>query len=204
MSMIVAALLAVALMTVVLAVALATGILQFRPPDDGRAAVSPSPALVTDDPIDSPELSPEPSPDASPSPSPLPTGTAIPTTTAAPSPGGTHIVASGETLFSISVLYDVPMAAIIEANGITNPDLLQVGQELIIPTAADATPGPVVHIVKTGDTVVAIALQYDVDPTDLADFNYISDWNLIFVGQQLWIPGTEPDGWERPTPLPSP
>jgi len=206
MGMVVSVLLAVAVMTVLLAVALMTGVLQFRPPGNGQAAVSPSPTLATGGPTDSPDASLEPSPDASPSDSPTsePTTTAQPTASAAASPGGVHVVASGETLYSISLLYKVSMAAIVEANELANPDLLQVGQELIIPTEAEATPGPVVHVVQTGDTIAAIAEQYDVEPTELADFNYITDWNLIFVGQQLWIPGTEPDGWERPTPLPSP
>ena len=44
-----------------------------------------------------------------------------------------HVVLPGETLSSIGRLYGVTYQAIMEANGMTDPNLLQVGQELIIP-----------------------------------------------------------------------
>lgn len=47
--------------------------------------------------------------------------------------GGTHKVERGETLASIAAEYGVTVAAIVEANGISNPNLIAVGQELVIP-----------------------------------------------------------------------
>ncbi|HRJ42213.1 MAG: LysM peptidoglycan-binding domain-containing protein [Caldilineaceae bacterium] len=44
-----------------------------------------------------------------------------------------HIVAPGEGLYSIAARYGVSADAIIEANRITNPDLIRVGDRLIIP-----------------------------------------------------------------------
>jgi len=44
-----------------------------------------------------------------------------------------HIVAAGESLGTIAAQYGVTSAAIIDANRITNPDLLRVGDRLIIP-----------------------------------------------------------------------
>ncbi len=44
-----------------------------------------------------------------------------------------HVVGSGETIFSIGRLYGVDPYAIIQLNGLTNPDFLQLGQQLIIP-----------------------------------------------------------------------
>jgi len=60
---------------------------------------------------------------------------AIPTATP-DLPAGTtlHVVSSGETLGGIARRYGVTTAAIMEANGLTNPDRLSIGQELIIPT----------------------------------------------------------------------
>lgn len=69
----------------------------------------------------------------------------------------THIVAPGEELGLIGKLYNVSVADIANLNGIANPDLLYVGQELIIPavgvyepTAADAPPAPT----NTGKSIV--------------------------------------------------
>jgi LysM repeat protein len=44
-----------------------------------------------------------------------------------------HIVQSGETLYSIANRYGVSMWAIARANGVTNPNLIYVGQRLAIP-----------------------------------------------------------------------
>lgn len=60
----------------------------------------------------------------------------------------THIVERGQELGLIAKMYDVSMQDIISLNGIDNPDLLYVGQELTIPAAglyqptADEAPTP--------------------------------------------------------------
>ncbi|HET8626782.1 MAG TPA: LysM domain-containing protein, partial [Thermomicrobiales bacterium] len=48
-------------------------------------------------------------------------------------PGQHYVVQEGDTLNSIAQKFGVPVEAIIKANNITNPDLIVVGQELIIP-----------------------------------------------------------------------
>jgi predicted RNase H-like nuclease (RuvC/YqgF family) len=47
--------------------------------------------------------------------------------------GGTHTVQRGETLASIAASYGVTVADMVAANGISNPNLIAVGQELVIP-----------------------------------------------------------------------
>jgi LysM repeat protein len=44
-----------------------------------------------------------------------------------------HIVQAGETLSTISTFYDVSMDDIMVANGMSNPNLISVGQQLVIP-----------------------------------------------------------------------
>ncbi|MBE2200326.1 MAG: LysM peptidoglycan-binding domain-containing protein [Anaerolinea sp.] len=44
-----------------------------------------------------------------------------------------HTVQWGETLTQIAQRYDVTVAAILQANNISNPDLIQPGQQLVIP-----------------------------------------------------------------------
>lgn len=60
------------------------------------------------------------------------TGTA---TDATPEPGttATHTVQPGETLTQIAAQYGTTAQAIMQANGIADPDYLSVGQELVIP-----------------------------------------------------------------------
>lgn len=49
-----------------------------------------------------------------------------------------HVVQFGENLYRISLLYNVTIGEIMAANGLTNPDSIFAGQELIIPIAAPA------------------------------------------------------------------
>lgn len=44
-----------------------------------------------------------------------------------------HIVQPGQTLNQIARRYEVSVAALIEANKLTNPDVLRIGQEIVIP-----------------------------------------------------------------------
>lgn len=50
-----------------------------------------------------------------------------------PDGGKKHVVKKGDTLWRISQIYKVPVDLIASVNNIPNPDLLSVGQVLIIP-----------------------------------------------------------------------
>jgi uncharacterized membrane protein len=102
-------------------------------------------ALLPDTaPIVSPRLTAQPSPTAAPGQLPSPSPTSTPTTGPAPQPtrslavGVVHIVRSGETLSAISSQYGVSLEALILANDLRDVDLLEVGQEIIIPPSSDA------------------------------------------------------------------
>jgi LysM repeat protein len=51
-----------------------------------------------------------------------------------------YVVQPGDTLSAIAQKYAVPIADLMLANGLTNQDFIQVGQELIIPVGGVATP----------------------------------------------------------------
>ena len=44
-----------------------------------------------------------------------------------------HRVESGETIYGIALRYNVDVQSIVAANGLSNPDLIRVGYELVIP-----------------------------------------------------------------------
>ena len=48
-----------------------------------------------------------------------------------------HIVQEGETLSIIAGRYKVTVEAIVKLNNITDPDLIKIGQELLIPELDD-------------------------------------------------------------------
>ncbi|MCA9922678.1 MAG: LysM peptidoglycan-binding domain-containing protein, partial [Anaerolineales bacterium] len=53
-----------------------------------------------------------------------------------------HVVQAGDTLGSISQFYGVSMDDIMAANGLANPNVISVGQQLVIPINGLATPEP--------------------------------------------------------------
>ncbi len=56
--------------------------------------------------------------------------------TATATAGTTHVVQAGDTLSVVAELYGVSVEAISEANGITDVNTLQPGQELVVPAPA--------------------------------------------------------------------
>jgi len=142
-----------------------------------------------------PGTGPVPTLTAAPSASPSVTPSAAPTVR--PSPGGTYIVQPGDTLSSIADLYGVSYLAIAEANLIPPPYIIHEGDELLIPIPETACGDYQSYVVQSGDFIIAIAEEFNVDASELADFNNLVDWNSIRPGDILCIP--QP-GW---TPLPT-
>ena len=96
-----------------------------------------------------------------------------------------HTVVFGESLSSIARKYEVTVAALVDANGIANPNLIYVGQRLLIPEKSE---GIIIHLVAGGESLLSIAAKYGVSIWDIAERNSITNVNLIFVGQKLVIP----------------
>ncbi|MGC9358796.1 MAG: LysM peptidoglycan-binding domain-containing protein [Anaerolineae bacterium] len=97
-----------------------------------------------------------------------------------------HTVVYGDTLYSIARKYSVTVAALVDANGIADPDLIYTGQRLLIPetTGEQVT----IHVVAPGESLLSIAAKYGLSILDIAERNNIMNVNLIFVGQRLVIP----------------
>jgi LysM repeat protein len=121
--------------------------------------------------------------------------------------GQVHIVRRGEYVKVIAARYGVSVTAIVQANGLRNPNIIYVGQRLKIPctTAPPPQPPPAgcvkVHVVQRGEYLKVIAARYGVSVTSLVRANGIRNPNLIYPGQRLKIPVTCPSP-PKPTPKP--
>jgi LysM repeat protein len=121
-----------------------------------------------------------------------------PSSAASPPPEGFwHYVRRGETLSSIGRLYGVNAYSICSANGLSNCNIIWVGQALWIPRGYTPRPGPdhrphprcaVTHTVRHGQTLHSIGRYYGVNPWAIASVNGIYNMNLIYAGQRLCIP----------------
>lgn len=92
-------------------------------------------------------------------------------------------VEKGDTLYSISRRYDVPLKDLIQQNGLRPPYNLKVGQSLQMPSAK-------YHIVQKGDTLYSISRQYNLDVASLSQKNRLKPPYALNIGQKLALPGT--------------
>lgn len=112
-----------------------------------------------------------------------------------------HTAGQGENIIGIARAYDLNPSTLAIRNGL--PELgrrLSPGQRLIIPerwtldgVATDlpaycADSGPVIHFVRSGDTLEAIAMAYSVDSLAIIEGNRLPDDGVVLQpGQGLVI-----------------
>ncbi len=99
-----------------------------------------------------------------------------------------RLVVPGDTLYAIARRYGVSIESIATANAISDPNVLVVGQALAVPVAR-APAAPLVYTVRPGDTLYAVAGLFSTTVQAIVAANAIANVNLIYVGQQLVIPG---------------
>ena len=66
---------------------------------------------------------------------------------------GEYVIQTGDSLGSIARMYGVSLASLVEANAITNPDLVPVGQLLTIPPPKLSAAGPPFKIIPDSELV---------------------------------------------------
>jgi LysM repeat protein len=93
----------------------------------------------------------------------LPTKAPSPPVVASPTPT-IHVVQAGDTLGSIAEQYDVSVEDIMAANGLADPDVLDVGQTLVIPVGGFVLLTPTVPSLPTS-TVEASLPTATRDPS---------------------------------------
>ena len=97
----------------------------------------------------------------------------------------TYTVRSGDTLSSIAAKFGTNYQALASLNGISNPNLIYVGQVLRVNGSASA--GSVYYTVQSGDNLSSIASRYGTSYQSIASLNGLANPNLIYVGQTLKI-----------------
>ena len=129
-----------------------------------------------------------------------------PIATPAPRPSSTtatetYIVRKGDTLSQLAVDFDTTTAELVRINGLANPDVLYVGQELRVPAGrggsvkASSSAGsskPAVkkggtYTIQKGDTLSEIALSAGVSIDALRQLNNIQG-DMIRAGDTIDIP----------------
>ncbi|QVL52418.1 MAG: LysM peptidoglycan-binding domain-containing protein [Cyanobium sp. M30B3] len=108
-------------------------------------------------------------------------------------------VRTGETLSEIAERHGVSLSRLMQANGIANPDHVEIGQRLTIPgsgstarssSSPSGTRGTAPYTVKSGETLSEIADRFNTTAARLIQINSISDPDLVMSGTRLQVPLT--------------
>jgi LysM repeat protein len=169
-----------------------------------------------------PTWTPLPSETSPPTETPTPTHTPIPTDT--PRPPRFHQVASGETLFGLSLFYRISAESIAEGNGIPSTTQIQVGQSLLIPwptatppleslvleikeetVIADVTDCEIV-VIEEGDSTYGLSAERGVPVEAIVAVNRLTEESIqmLHPGDTLCVPKIIYSDTLPPTPGPSP
>jgi cell wall-associated NlpC family hydrolase len=100
----------------------------------------------------------------------------------------THTVEEGETVRMLADRFGISPETIMAANGLRNPDLLQVGQDLVIlPTDG------VLYTLRTGESIRRVAERFGVEIRAILDANDLGpDPDMVQPGTRLVVPGATP------------
>ncbi|MFR0610989.1 LysM peptidoglycan-binding domain-containing protein [Limosilactobacillus balticus] len=109
------------------------------------------------------------------------------------SANGTYTVKSGDTLSQIAARFNTTTSALASTNHISNPNLIEVGQQLRINNSASAqkatshysTTNNRSYVVQSGDSLSKIAAYHGLNWRSIAAKNNIQSPYTIFVGQRL-------------------
>lgn len=111
-----------------------------------------------------------------------------------------HVLQSGETLYSVSQSYGVSLRSVLEVNGLSEEDakLVHAGRRLRIPSnAASSVKGSQGSAEKSayeeysaqkGDTLYGIARRSGISFTELLDINGFSPSYVLKEGDRLRVP----------------
>jgi len=132
---------------------------------------------------------------------------------APPTATSTYVLRPGDNLTYIARDHGTTLQAILQANGISNPNRIYAGQPLVIPGSAGVAEAVAeepntetvvaeqpstdevsldeqsqTYVVKPGDSAIGIARSLNVDVDQLLAANAIANRNRIYAGQVLTVP----------------
>ena len=104
--------------------------------------------------------------------------------TATPPSGPVYIVQSGDTLWDISIRFNVSVADIIATNGMADQNIFP-GDQLVMPGFTGLSGTLITQPVPLGESLLSLERQYQVDPQLLIKLNHIVSPAQIYAGKNL-------------------
>ncbi|MGJ3766043.1 LysM peptidoglycan-binding domain-containing protein [Limosilactobacillus fermentum] len=97
---------------------------------------------------------------------------------------GTYTVQPGDTLSGIAAKFGTTYQVLSAINGIGDPNQIWPGQVLKVTGTASQES---TYYVQAGDTLSSIATKFGTTVSSLVSINHISNPNVIYVGQKIYV-----------------
>lgn len=119
-----------------------------------------------------------------------PTAAASPTLVPSPTRGPTaHTVQPGDTLTAIAARYGVSIADLMAANGISNPNMIYVGQLLHLPHSLEAAEGPLTPLLPDSEVIYSPAYRdFDTQAEILRFGGFLASYREVAENEVLTGP----------------
>jgi murein DD-endopeptidase MepM/ murein hydrolase activator NlpD len=118
--------------------------------------------------------------------------------------GPVYIVQPGDTLSLIASRFNVDLTDLMNANGITDPNLLAAGQELVIPGLEGISGVLVTEYVQFGDTFRSLSRRTQIGEPTLRKLNHLVSPSELYVGTSLIVPQQNDESQTKSRITPSP
>ena len=105
-------------------------------------------------------------------------------------PWGYYKVQSGDNVSKIARRFKVKISDILRYNRLSKEDILHIGQKLILPISQETidviSSGR--YRIKKGDSLIAVAKRFGLDPNEIASMNRIRKSNDFYAGRVIQLP----------------
>ena len=102
--------------------------------------------------------------------------------------GPVYIVQEGDSLWDIAVRFRLSLDDLARANGITDPDQIAVGDQLVIPGLEGVQGVLVTRQVPYGENLRSLSRKHAIAMDKLAQLNHITSPEELYAGYTLVIP----------------
>ena len=102
-----------------------------------------------------------------------------------------YIIQSGDTLGLIALRFGISIDDLINANGITNPNAITVGMDLVIPGLQGIQGTLITETIPLGESLTSLTLRYGLTKETLTRLNRIVTPGQIYAGSNLVLPQDE-------------
>ncbi|MBI3162724.1 MAG: peptidoglycan DD-metalloendopeptidase family protein [Chloroflexi bacterium] len=109
--------------------------------------------------------------------------------------GPVYVVQPGDSLSSIAGRFNVSLADLMAVNGITDPNQLAAGQQLVIPGLEGITGVLNAEVINFGDSYRSLLRRTQVSPELFRKLNHVVSPSEFYVGVSMIVPSEA----ERPS-----